>query len=59
MFHLGSSLLKALNPVTCELLMSIFNKCIQKITKTKILKTAIVIPILKSGEKDRTTDLYR
>ena len=52
MFQLSSSLLKAVNPATCELLASVFNKCIEKTYHPQILKTANVMPIFKSREKD-------
>ena len=52
MFQLYSSLLKAVNLGTCELLASVFNKCAEKTYYPKVLKTAKVIPIFKSGEKD-------
>ena len=52
MFELSSSLLKAVNPATCELLASVFNKCVEKTYSPNYLKTAKVIPIFKSGEKD-------
>ena len=58
MFQLSSSLLKAVNPATCELLASVFNKCVEKTYYPKILKTAKVIPIFKSREKDNTQN-YR
>ena len=52
MFQLSSSLLKAVNPATCELLASVFNKCKEKTYHPKNLRTANVMPIFKSGEKD-------
>ena len=52
MFQLSSSLLKAVNAAICELLATVFNQCVEKTYYPKILKTAKVIPIFKSGEKD-------
>ena len=52
MFQLSSSLVKAVNRAICGLLASIFNKCVQKTYYPKILKTAKIKPVFKSGEKD-------
>ena len=40
MFQLSSSMLKAVNPVTYELLASVFNKCVERTYYPKILKAA-------------------
>ena len=52
MFQLSSILLKVVNPATCELVASVFNKCVERTYYPKILKTAKAIPIFKSGEKE-------
>ena len=53
MFYLSKSLQRAVNPTTCELMSSIFNKFVQKSYYPKIFETAKVIPVVKLRERER------